>query len=149
MNNLYKFVLLLLFVTACDKTPADSNDESIDAAFTGIWSTKLVISSTESVEGFWEFSDDSISIDWYGLQAFSASYSTDSTTTPKQINLDFDEYTPFHSDPVPGIYKFIDEDSLVISISNSEGGNQQPIRPTNFNITEDNENYVFAFTREK
>lgn len=147
MQKLNKFVLLLIFVSACDKTPADSNDEPVDTALTGMWSTKLAISATETVEGFWEFSENSISIDWYGLQAFSASYTTDSTTTPQQIDMDFDEYTPFHYDPVPGIYKLIGQDSLVISISNSNGGNQQPIRPVNFNVTEENENYVHTFTR--
>ena len=45
------------------------------------------------------------------------------------------------------IYKLIGQDSLVISISNSNGGNQQPIRPVNFNVTEENENYVHTFTR--
>lgn len=143
-----KLVLLLIFVVACNKTPSDSMDDSHDAALTGVWSTKIVTGDPpETLEGFWEFSGNSISIDWYGLVTFSATYSTDQTAAPKQIDMDFDVQTPFHYDPVPGIYEIIGQDSVVISISNTSGGNQMPIRPANFNISEDYDNYVFEFTR--
>ena len=144
-----KVVLLLIIAVACDKTPSDSLDDSTDEQLLGVWLTKLVFGNPPNTfEGLWEFSSASISIDWYGLGLYySPTYSIDPTADPKQIDLDFDVNTPFHYDPVPGIYEIIGQDSLVIRFSNMSDGNQMPVRPTNFNISEDNDNFVFEFTR--
>ncbi len=142
-------LLSIIVFVSCEKTSTDSNDDSQAGPLVGLWSETFINENwPDGLVVVWIITDDSIVID-YVFTNFLAAYTTDSTTSPKQIDLDFtpDGYTPFNFNPVPGIYKTIGQDSLVISVANSGDDNYLPIRPTNFNKTENYINQVWELTR--
>ena len=131
-----------LVLVCCNKSSTDSEDDLLNTALFGVWSTTEISESLGEVVGIWTFTDDDIAIDWFGLVNMSAAYTIDSTASPKHLDMDFVGVTPFHHDPVQAIYKTVGQDSLVISVANETSA-----RPTNFNKTEDNFYYVYEFTR--
>lgn len=138
-------ILCALLLVSCDKTSTDSEDDllhtELDGVLDGVWSSTEIFDN-QTLVSIWTFTDDEIAIDWFGLTNFSAAYTTDSTASPKHLNMDFDEATPFHHDPVLAIYKTIGQDSLVISVANETSA-----RPTNFIRTENNFYFIHEFTR--
>ncbi len=134
-------ILGALLLVCCDKTSTDSEDDLLHTELDGVWSSTMIFDN-QTLVSIWTFTDDEIAIDWFGLTNFSAAYTTDSTASPKHLNMDFDEATPFHHDPVLAIYKTIGQDSLVISVANETSA-----RPTNFIRTEYYFYYIHEFTR--
>jgi uncharacterized protein (TIGR03067 family) len=131
-----------LVLVCCNKTSTDSGDDLLHTELDGVWSTTEISSNYAEIVINWTFTDEDIAINYVGLQNMPGTYTIDSTASPKHLDMDFDEYTPFHHDPVLAIYKTIGQDSLVISVANETSA-----RPTNFNRTEYNYYYIFELSR--
>jgi len=132
------FILIIVFICNCNKSTTKSDDEgTIDSAFIGSWglieSSENGAAFDESIRDFniiFTFSNGTIAIDWGGMQTFTGVFSTDENENPKELDIELEEATPWHHNPVLCIYNFENTYTLVIKINDGTEARAQ-----NFNMS--------------
>ena len=125
LRQIILFFIIIAFICNCKKSSTKSDDEdTVDSAFIGSWG---LIESSENGAAFDEsiaasniiftFQNGTIAIDWGGMQTFTGVFSTDENENPKKLDIELDEATPWHHNPVLCIYKFDNTYTLIIKIN--------------------------------
>ena len=136
-RKIFLFILMIVLICTCNKSTTKPDDEdSIDSTFVGSWGL-IEISENgaafdESIVNFniiFTFGDGTIEIDWGGTQTFTGVYSTIENENPKELDIELDEATPWHHNPVLCIYKFENTYTLIIKINDDT-----ETRAQNFNL---------------
>lgn len=141
IKQIFLFILFIVFICNCKKSSTKSDNEgTVDSNLIGSWhlteSSENGAAFDESITDFniiFVFGNGTIVIDWGGFQTFTGIYSTDENKNPKELDIELEEATPWHHNPVICIYKFESTDVLVIKINDGI-----EIRAQNFNM---NTNY--------
>lgn len=124
-RKIFLFILILVFICNCNKSTTKSDEEStIDSIIIGHWD---LLESSENGAAFDEsirdlnisftFDNGTISIDWGSTQTFTGVFSTDENENPKELDIELDETTPWHHNPILCIYKFENTYTLIIKIN--------------------------------
>ncbi len=140
-RKIFLFTLIIVFICICNKSTTKPDDEdSIDSTFVGHWGLLEISENGAAFDAsigysniIFTFGDGTIEIDWGGTQTFTGVYSTNENENPKELDIELEEITPWHHNPVLCIYDFENTYTLVIKINDGIDARAQ-----NFNM---NTNY--------
>ncbi len=142
-RKIFLFILIIVFICNCDKSITKSDDEgTIDSTFIGSWGLiessengAVVDESIADSNIIFVFGNGTIEIDWGGVQTFTGVYSTDENKDPKELDIELNETTPWHHNPVLCIYKFENTYTLIIKINDGTEARAQNFNmETNYDI---------------
>lgn len=142
LRQIIIFILIIVFICNCNKSSTKSDNEgTVDSNLIGSWhlteDSENGAAFDESIADYdiiFTFSNGTIAIDWMGVP-IAGVYSTDENKNPKELDIELEEATPWHHNPVLCIYKFESTYTLVIKINDGiEARAQNFNMGTNYDI---------------
>jgi len=137
-KQLFLFMIFIVLMYNCNKSTTKPDDEdSIDSTFVGHWGLLEISENGAAFDAsigysniIFTFGNGTIEIDWGGMQTFTGIFSTDENENPKELDIELEEVTPWHHNPVLCIYTFENTYTLVIKINDGTEARAQ-----NFNMS--------------
>ena len=136
-RKIFLFILMIVLICTCNKSTTKPDDEdSIDSTFVGHWGLLEISENGAAFDAsigysniIFTFGNGTIEIDWMGI-TLTGVYSTDENENPKELDIELEETTPWHHNPVLCIYNFENTYTLVIKINDGTEA-----RAKNFNLS--------------